>query len=157
MKTIHMRCLLLALALAGLIGFAEAGEINPNPELDARVTAFLESHRSRWRDMNVPLADGKRGAISRTSVVVPRPSPPRPPSGLEALPGPGKVRLTWKWAEDPDIRFTVYRAEQGSDDFRCLNADSPTRANALVVKRASEHSSGVRGEGCPSRARAVIS
>jgi len=59
MKTIKMRCLLLTVALAGLIGFAEAGEINRNPELDGRVTAFLESHRSSWRDMNVPMADGK--------------------------------------------------------------------------------------------------
>jgi len=59
MKTIQMRCLLLILALAGLIGFAEAGEINRDPELDGRVTAFLESHRSSWRDMNVPRSDGK--------------------------------------------------------------------------------------------------
>lgn len=55
-----MRCLLLILVLAGLIGFAEAGEINRNPELDGRVTAFLESQRSGWQDMNVPMADGKR-------------------------------------------------------------------------------------------------
>jgi len=47
------------MALAGLISFAEAGEIKRNPELDSRVTAFLESHRSSWRDMNVPMADGK--------------------------------------------------------------------------------------------------
>jgi len=59
MKTIQMKCLLLTLALAGLIGLAEAGEIKRNPELDSRVTAFLESHRSSWRDMNVPMADGK--------------------------------------------------------------------------------------------------
>lgn len=54
-----MKCLLLTLALAGLIGFAEAGEINRNPELDGRVRAFLESHRSSWQDMNVPISDGK--------------------------------------------------------------------------------------------------
>ena len=28
--------------------------------LDARVRAFLEGNRRRWRDMNVPLADGQR-------------------------------------------------------------------------------------------------
>jgi len=59
MKTIQIRCLLLTLALAGLIGFAEAGEISRNPELDGRVRAFLENHRSSWRDMNVPRSDGK--------------------------------------------------------------------------------------------------
>ena len=52
-----MRCLLFTLVLAALIGYAEAGEINRDPELDGRVTAFLESRRSSWR--NVPMSDGK--------------------------------------------------------------------------------------------------
>lgn len=30
-----------------------------NPDLDTRVGAFLESHRTRWVDMNVPESDGK--------------------------------------------------------------------------------------------------
>ena len=59
MKTVQMRCLLLIFILAGFIGLAEAGETHRNPELDSRVTAFLESRRSSWRDMNVPAADGK--------------------------------------------------------------------------------------------------
>lgn len=59
MKTIQIRCLLLTLVLASLIGYAEADGIYRNPELDERVTAFLKSHRLDWRDMNVPMADGK--------------------------------------------------------------------------------------------------
>jgi len=41
-------------ALAG-DGFAAGGE----GDLDRKVQAFLDRHRDRWRDMNVPAADGK--------------------------------------------------------------------------------------------------
>ena len=51
--------MMLLLALSGLPDLVDAGENNRNPELDERVEAFLESHRSSWRDMNVPTSDGK--------------------------------------------------------------------------------------------------
>jgi len=35
-------------------------QILTQEELDARVRAFLEENRRRWRDMNVPQADGQR-------------------------------------------------------------------------------------------------
>ncbi len=33
--------------------------LQENPELDARVKQFLESHRNQWDDWNVPATDGK--------------------------------------------------------------------------------------------------
>ena len=36
------------------------GQAMPQEALDARVRAFLDENRRRWRDMNVPLADGQR-------------------------------------------------------------------------------------------------
>ena len=58
-KRYRLPALLLPLALAGLLGQTQARGINCNPELDARVQAFLKSHRSSWHDMNVPMTDGK--------------------------------------------------------------------------------------------------
>lgn len=34
-------------------------ELIENPELDEKVEAFLNGHKYSWRDMNVPLSDGK--------------------------------------------------------------------------------------------------
>jgi predicted O-methyltransferase YrrM len=59
MKLFKLTCLLVPLALANPFGLANAGEIKRNTELDSRVEAFLESHRSSWQDMNVPMMDGK--------------------------------------------------------------------------------------------------
>jgi predicted O-methyltransferase YrrM len=59
MKLFKLAFLLVPLTLASLIGLVDAGDIRRNPELDSRVEAFLESHRSSWRDMNVPMLDGK--------------------------------------------------------------------------------------------------
>lgn len=59
MNLFKVTWLLVPLALTGHIGFVDAGEIRRNPELDSRVEAFLESHRSSWHDMNVSMEDGK--------------------------------------------------------------------------------------------------
>ena len=37
-----------------------AGQAQSQEELDARVRSFLEANQRRWRDMNVPQADGQR-------------------------------------------------------------------------------------------------
>jgi predicted O-methyltransferase YrrM len=59
MKRFKLTGLLVPLALISLLGLVDAGEIHRNPELDGRVEAFLDSHRSSWHDMNVPMSDGK--------------------------------------------------------------------------------------------------
>lgn len=38
---------------------AKTKELNENPELDARVKEFLDSHEGQWYDMNVPTTDGE--------------------------------------------------------------------------------------------------
>ena len=38
---------------------AQGQKKSDNPELDKKVSTFLESNEGRWRDMNVPASDGK--------------------------------------------------------------------------------------------------
>ncbi len=59
MKILKLTSLTILLALVSFFGPANASELKRNPELDAKVEAFLESHRSQWRDMNVPMLDGR--------------------------------------------------------------------------------------------------
>ena len=50
----------LALSLVLLAGLLGAAAPHQGPsDIDARVQAFLESHRGSWYDMNVPEADGR--------------------------------------------------------------------------------------------------
>ena len=50
----------LAAAVCGMTLLAAAGQgRSPSSALDARVTKFLEQHRSDWHDMNVPESDGQ--------------------------------------------------------------------------------------------------
>jgi len=49
----------LMLSLSSLVMPAEGGEPKETGILDKRVRNFLESHRSQWRDWNVPYSDGK--------------------------------------------------------------------------------------------------
>ena len=41
-----------------------AQEVVKQEALDAKVRAFLDADRRRWRDLNVPQADGQRFAIA---------------------------------------------------------------------------------------------
>lgn len=50
------RALLLTVALAAVPVLGRAQE---NPDLDARVQKFLDDHQRAWRDMNVPMSDGR--------------------------------------------------------------------------------------------------
>jgi len=47
------------LSLSFLINPVLSQELKKNQDLDEKVRQFLESHRYRWRDMNVPASDGK--------------------------------------------------------------------------------------------------
>lgn len=46
-------------ALAAVVTTSAALQRAPPPDLEARVKRFLEQNRYRWRDMNVPEADGQ--------------------------------------------------------------------------------------------------
>jgi predicted O-methyltransferase YrrM len=39
--------------------FVFSQQLDENPELDKKVSAFLEENEDEWRDMNVPYSDGK--------------------------------------------------------------------------------------------------
>ncbi len=59
MKIFKLTKWLAPIVLVSFFGPVYAGDLKRNPELDARVEAFLESRRSRWHDMNVPMTDGR--------------------------------------------------------------------------------------------------
>jgi len=55
-----LACVLPASLTAQESGDSGSGQAMTQEELDARVRSFLEAHGRRWRDMNVPQADGQR-------------------------------------------------------------------------------------------------
>ena len=53
---------------------------------------------------------------------VPKSSPVPVPKAMTAVSFPGEVKLQWTELQDLNIRFNVYRAPVGSNDFEKLNA-----------------------------------
>jgi hypothetical protein len=53
---------------------------------------------------------------------VPKSTPVPVPKAMTAVSLPGEVKLQWTEPEDISIRFNVYRAQVGSNDFEKLNA-----------------------------------
>jgi predicted phage tail protein len=53
---------------------------------------------------------------------VPKHAPVPVPKAMTAVSLPGEVKLQWTEPENINIRFNVYRAPVGSDDFEKLNA-----------------------------------
>lgn len=49
----------LTLSMSFIINPVMSQELKKDQDLDEKVRQFLESHRYRWRDMNVPASDGK--------------------------------------------------------------------------------------------------
>ncbi len=56
-STVLRPVVILLLGLAGILGAQSVPA--PAPGLDARVTKFLEEHRTGWHDLNVPEADAR--------------------------------------------------------------------------------------------------
>ncbi len=50
---------LLLLSVLVVSAHVVAQETNQTSSLDERVESFLENHRQQWRDMNIPMRDGK--------------------------------------------------------------------------------------------------
>jgi predicted O-methyltransferase YrrM len=56
----HSRVALLAVTFVSAVSILHgAGQAPPTPGLEAKVMAFLDANRDRWRDMNVPEDDGR--------------------------------------------------------------------------------------------------
>jgi len=64
-----------------------------------------------------------RSAPVRTTVTVPPPQPPPAPGGLKAASSPGRVELRWQEPESNSVRYHVYRARAGAEDFQRLTAE----------------------------------
>lgn len=60
MKVIHiLRNVLFLFILIIQLQSVQAQDLVENPDLDARVRQFLDTHRRQWRDMNIPENDGQ--------------------------------------------------------------------------------------------------
>ena len=88
------------------------------------------------------LASGPdRSPPVRASVVVPPPLPPAPPTDLKAAGGPMEVELTWRAADGDDgrgDRFCVYRAVEGSGEFRRLTPEPIAAASYVDTDVAAD-------------------
>ncbi|MGD0094222.1 MAG: LamG-like jellyroll fold domain-containing protein, partial [Planctomycetota bacterium] len=72
----------------------------------------------------VLFAGEQHSAPQRAAVTVPVPPPPSVPAALAATPAPGRVDLHWSDSGPANLRYHVYRAEAGSEDFKRLTAES---------------------------------
>jgi hypothetical protein len=68
---------------------------------------------------------------TRAALRVPQPPPPPPPTGVAAAPEPGQVALEWQPSAQDGVRYHVYRAEAGSQDFRRITRE-PLGGTALL-------------------------
>lgn len=58
-KRPYLVSLIVPVVVSCLMGIATGQEPAQHTELDAKVQKFLESRSSSWRDMNVPMSDGR--------------------------------------------------------------------------------------------------
>ena len=119
-------------------------------------TLLKDTTLFRLADFNAPqgqqhyalvLCSGtNRSAPIRTSVTVSAPQPPPVPAGLEAVPVPGRVDLRWQEAGDIRVRYHVYRAAAGSNEFERLTAQPTTeiRYSDAQATQGIEHAYAVR-------------
>jgi hypothetical protein len=98
----------------------------------------------------------QRSEPIRTTIAVRPVPPPAAVSGLTALPGPGTVRLSWTPLDLRGVRYLVYRAAAGSEDFQPLVAE-PIAAASFVdfpadARSAEPPTAGADGGGQPPAA-----
>jgi len=118
----------------------------PHFELDnalriARTTTF------RYADLNAPpgtqhyalvaLSGDSRSMPVYATITVPAPKPPQAPRHIAATALPGGVKLTWAQSDDIFVRYNVYRASRGSDDFKKINTE-PTDASQYIDSGLTE-------------------
>ncbi len=65
----------------------------------------------------------QRSRPIRASLTVPKPTPPPRPKSLSAQSAPGHVELQWNDDSPTALRYHVYRAEAGTDQFKRLTTD----------------------------------
>jgi len=92
------------------------------------------TYRYAVRAVRVDAAGVARGSTSQEIVATPaRTTPPRPPSGLVAVPTPAGVRLAWTASPDGDVAlYAVYRATGAGPFVRIGNTVPP---NTLFTDR----------------------
>ncbi len=95
--------------------------------LDGRLVAGVSA---RYRVTPVDRA-GRSGTAATVAWKAPDWPPPKPPTGLKAVPGFGLVALTWTAPED-DVRFRVLRSEAKDGDYRVVSGKEPIGGVAFV-------------------------
>lgn len=108
-------------------------EIHRSPRQDftpSNATLLATTNRFDYCDMLAPTgrqfyalvlaSDAKRSQPSYASVSVPRPTPPRAPASLQAVPGSCSIRLDWEAPSGGCAGYNVYRRQAGTKELRKL-------------------------------------
>jgi hypothetical protein len=81
-------------------------------------------------------AKDRAGSPGRPSVAalarIPTYPPPSPPAGVEATPGPGKIKISWNELALPVVGYNIYRAEAGASDKTLLNTRGLVRQSVYI-------------------------
>ena len=107
-----------------------------SPDFDPSADTLLATTRGfHHADLDAPVgeqhyalilcADAERTTSVHTTIAVPPAATPPAPVALAALPTPGFVELGWEEHTESPLRYHVYRAVEGSDNFERLT-DAPT-------------------------------
>jgi hypothetical protein len=100
------------------------------PPLFQRETAVLVYHGTSTVDTEgppVPLDPFSGRSIDNASTVPPPDFPPAAPTGLTAVGGDARVRLTWDPNTEPDLAtYTVYRSDALAGDYVAIATTGAT-------------------------------
>ncbi len=118
----------------GLVGELHRGDspaFTPGSETLVTTTrgfdyADLSATEGKQHYALILCSDAESTSPLRTAVTVPKPPTPPAPTHLEATGAIGAVQLAWAEESDMPLRYHVYRAADGAEDFqRITDAPSP--------------------------------
>lgn len=120
------------LVLRGAGQDAPLAPITPEPVTATTLTDTAVDNDTMYRyavrALRIDPAGVARGPASPAIAATPaKTTPPRPPSGLVAVPAPGGVRLAWTASPDEDVAlYAVYRAAGAGPFVRIGTTTPPT-------------------------------
>jgi hypothetical protein len=96
-------------------------------EGEVAVLAYYGPDTVDAQDPPVPLDTFSGRFVDNASTVPPPDFPPAPPTGLAAVGGDARIRLTWNPNAEPDLAaYTVYRSDALSGDYVAIATTGAT-------------------------------